>query len=99
MATQGRHRQDGGEVGFVSHLLLLNALEDNGMTEADVELESNAPLGRVKRRWQFWSGQWRDLQVLEEPSPEAKSGVVRLAFTARISCTSGGPGRSRDQQR
>jgi NitT/TauT family transport system substrate-binding protein len=28
----------GVEVGFVSHLLLLNALEDNGMTEADVEL-------------------------------------------------------------
>jgi len=28
----------GVEVGFVSHLLLLNALEDNGLTEADVEL-------------------------------------------------------------
>ena len=28
----------GVEIGFVSHLLLLNALEDNGMTEADVEL-------------------------------------------------------------
>ena len=28
----------GVEVGFVSHLLLLNALEKNGMTEADVEL-------------------------------------------------------------
>ena len=26
------------EIGFVSHLLLLNALEKNGMTEADVEL-------------------------------------------------------------
>lgn len=28
----------GVEVGFVGHLLLLNALEKNGMTEADVEL-------------------------------------------------------------
>ena len=28
----------GVEIGFVSHLLLLNALEANGMTEADVEL-------------------------------------------------------------
>ena len=28
----------GVEVGFVSHLLLLNALEKNGMTETDVEL-------------------------------------------------------------
>jgi len=28
----------GVEIGFVSHLLLLNALEDNGLTEADVEL-------------------------------------------------------------
>ena len=28
----------GVEVGFVSHLMLLNALKDNGMTEADVEL-------------------------------------------------------------
>jgi len=28
----------GVEIGFVSHLLLLNALEDNGMTEADVTL-------------------------------------------------------------
>ena len=28
----------GVEIGFVGHLLLLNALEDNGMTEADVEL-------------------------------------------------------------
>jgi len=28
----------GVEVGFVSHLLLLNALEKNGLTEADVEL-------------------------------------------------------------
>jgi NitT/TauT family transport system substrate-binding protein len=28
----------GVEVGFVSHLLLLNALEKNGMTESDVEL-------------------------------------------------------------
>lgn len=28
----------GVEVGFVDHLLLLNALEKNGMTEADVEL-------------------------------------------------------------
>ena len=28
----------GVEVGFVSHLLLINALEDNGLTEADVEL-------------------------------------------------------------
>ena len=28
----------GVEVGFVSHLLLLNALEKNGMSEADVEL-------------------------------------------------------------
>lgn len=32
----------GVEIGFVSHLLLLNALEKNGMTEADVELV-NAP--------------------------------------------------------
>ena len=32
----------GVEVGFVSHLLLLNALEKNGMTETDVELV-NAP--------------------------------------------------------
>ncbi len=28
----------GVEIGFVSHLLLLSALEDNGLTEADVEL-------------------------------------------------------------
>ncbi len=28
----------GVEIGFVSHLLLLNALEKNGMTESDVEL-------------------------------------------------------------
>ena len=28
----------GVEIGFVGHLLLLNALEKNGMTEADVEL-------------------------------------------------------------
>ena len=28
----------GVEIGFVDHLLLLNALKDNGMTEADVEL-------------------------------------------------------------
>lgn len=28
----------GVEIGFVSHLLLLNALEDNGMSEKDVEL-------------------------------------------------------------
>lgn len=33
-----KDKKIGVEVGFVSHLLLLNALEDNGMTEADVEL-------------------------------------------------------------
>jgi NitT/TauT family transport system substrate-binding protein len=31
-------KKAGVEVGFVSHLLLLNALEKNGLTEADVEL-------------------------------------------------------------
>lgn len=31
-------KQIGVEIGFVGHLLLLNALEKNGMTEADVEL-------------------------------------------------------------
>jgi NitT/TauT family transport system substrate-binding protein len=33
-----RGRKVGVEVGFVDHLLLLKALEANGMTEADVEL-------------------------------------------------------------
>ena len=31
-------RKIGVEIGYVSHLMLLKALEDNGMTEADVEL-------------------------------------------------------------
>jgi NitT/TauT family transport system substrate-binding protein len=31
-------RKIGVEIGFVGHLLLLNGLEDHGMTEADVEL-------------------------------------------------------------
>jgi len=35
---QLKGKKVGVEVGFVSHLLLLNALEKNGMTEADVEL-------------------------------------------------------------
>ena len=35
---QLKGKKIGVEVGFVSHLLLLNALEKNGMTEADVEL-------------------------------------------------------------
>ncbi|MDH5425812.1 MAG: ABC transporter substrate-binding protein [Gammaproteobacteria bacterium] len=35
---QLKGKKVGVEVGFVSHLLLLNALEKNGMTEKDVEL-------------------------------------------------------------
>ena len=35
---QLKGKKIGVEVGFVSHLLLLNALEKNGMTETDVEL-------------------------------------------------------------
>ena len=35
---QLKGKKIGVEVGFVSHLLLLNALEKNGLTEADVEL-------------------------------------------------------------
>lgn len=35
---QLKGKKVGVEVGFVSHLLLINALEKNGMTEADVEL-------------------------------------------------------------
>ena len=35
---QLKGKKIGVEVGFVSHLLLLNALEKNGMTESDVEL-------------------------------------------------------------
>lgn len=35
---QLKGKKIGVEVGFVSHLLLLNALEKNGMTEKDVEL-------------------------------------------------------------
>ncbi len=35
---QLKGKKVGVEVGFVSHLMLLNALEKNGMTEADVEL-------------------------------------------------------------
>lgn len=36
--TDLKGKKIGVEIGFVSHLLLLNALEKNGMTEADVEL-------------------------------------------------------------
>jgi NitT/TauT family transport system substrate-binding protein len=35
---QLKGKKVGVEIGFVDHLLLLNALEKNGMTEADVEL-------------------------------------------------------------
>jgi NitT/TauT family transport system substrate-binding protein len=35
---QLKGKKIGVEIGFVSHLLLLNALEKNGLTEADVEL-------------------------------------------------------------
>ncbi len=35
---QLKGKKIGVEVGFVSHLLLLNALEDNGLSETDVEL-------------------------------------------------------------
>ncbi len=61
----------GVEVGFVSHLLLLNALEKNGMTEADVELV-NVPTNETPQvlasgdvdaivAWQPSSGQALDL--------------------------------------
>ena len=61
----------GVEIGFVSHLLLLNALEKNGMTEADVELV-NAPTNETPQvlasgevdaivAWQPSSGQALDL--------------------------------------
>lgn len=36
--TELKGKPVGVEIGFVSHLLLLNGLEKNGMTEADVEL-------------------------------------------------------------
>lgn len=36
--TDLKGKKVGVEVGFVSHLMLLKALEDHGMTEADVEL-------------------------------------------------------------
>jgi NitT/TauT family transport system substrate-binding protein len=36
--TDLKGKKVGVEIGFVGHLLLLNALEDNGMSEADVEL-------------------------------------------------------------
>ena len=36
--TDLKGKKIGVEIGFVGHLLLLNALEENGMTEADVEL-------------------------------------------------------------
>lgn len=61
----------GVEVGFVSHLLLLNALEKNGMTESDVELV-NVPTNETPQvlasgdvdaivAWQPSSGQALDL--------------------------------------
>ena len=67
----------GVEVGFVSHLLLLNALEKNGMTEADVELV-NAPTNETPQvlasgevdaivAWQPSSGQALDLVPGSKP--------------------------------
>lgn len=61
----------GVEVGFVSHLLLLNALKDNGMKETDVELV-NVPTNETPQvlasgevdaivAWQPSSGQALDL--------------------------------------
>lgn len=61
----------GVEIGFVSHLLLLNALEDNGLSEADVELV-NVPTNETPQvlasgqvdaivAWQPSSGQALDL--------------------------------------
>jgi NitT/TauT family transport system substrate-binding protein len=67
----------GVEIGFVSHLLLLNALEKNGMTEADVELV-NAPTNETPQvlasgevdaivAWQPSSGQALDLVPGSKP--------------------------------
>lgn len=67
----------GVEIGFVSHLLLLNALEKNGMTEADVELV-NAPTNETPQvlasgevdaivAWQPSSGQALNLVPGSKP--------------------------------
>lgn len=67
----------GVEVGFVSHLLLLNALEKNGMTETDVELV-NVPTNETPQvlasgevdaivAWQPSSGQALDLVPGSKP--------------------------------
>ncbi|MEX2353248.1 MAG: ABC transporter substrate-binding protein, partial [Gammaproteobacteria bacterium] len=64
-------KQIGVEIGFVSHLMLLNALEKNGLTEADVELV-NVPTNETPQvlasggvdaivAWQPSSGQALDL--------------------------------------
>lgn len=68
---QLKGKKVGVEVGFVSHLLLLNALEKNGMTESDVELV-NVPTNETPQvlasgevdaivAWQPSSGQALDL--------------------------------------
>ena len=75
--TDLKGKKIGVEIGFVSHLLLLNALQKNGMSEADVEL-INAPTNETPQvlasgevdavvAWQPSSGQALSLVPGSQP--------------------------------
>jgi len=76
----------GVEVGFVSHLLLLNALEKNGLTEADVELV-NVPTNETPQV--LASGQ---VDAIVAWQPSSGQALKLVPGSARIYSSADEPG-------
>lgn len=76
----------GVEIGFVGHLLLLNALEKNGMTEKDVELV-NVPTNETPQV--LASGQ---VDAIVAWQPNSGQALKMVAGSTRIYSSSDEPG-------
>lgn len=76
----------GVEIGFVSHLLLLNALEKNGMSEADVELV-NVPTNETPQV--LASG---DVSAIVAWQPSSGQALKQVAGSKAIYTSANEPG-------
>lgn len=76
----------GVEIGFVSHLLLLNALEKNGLSEADVELV-NVPTNETPQV--LASG---DVSAIVAWQPSSGQALSQVAGSAAIYTSKDEPG-------
>jgi NitT/TauT family transport system substrate-binding protein len=76
----------GVEIGFVSHLLLLNALEKNGLTEADVELV-NVPTNETPQV--LASG---DVDAIVAWQPNSGQALKQVAGSTAVYSSANEPG-------